>query len=280
VSTGHIRTWAVQRLIAPTDKIVDDFLYETPFFTQWKESDARNFSIRRKSLYKSSIIANSAVFDYANPIIELNRVRKPDLPRIAGLVSDFTEHKLIVNHELTTGKFLFGLSGNGARKALELCSRARNPWEAYATGGYKVHTLWRGDPRITSEVDFLLEHLLANVTLMSSYMIKRLDVYDFDYTSLFPYSRPTKRDIGDKERNRFSSIEHESKRLKSSLKRISMSDLVSYDGAGIQKDDSLNPQSISNILGDIGSRLISVEPVSEEIDSFDEDLFLEEYSYL
>jgi hypothetical protein len=53
VSSGHIRTWAVQRLQAPTDKIVDDFLYETPFFTQWKESDSKAFSIRRKELYKN-----------------------------------------------------------------------------------------------------------------------------------------------------------------------------------------------------------------------------------
>jgi hypothetical protein len=269
VQTGHLRSWACQRLKAPTDRIVDDFLYETPFFTQWKESDSKAFSIMRKNVYKTSIAANTAVFDYANPIIKLNRNRKPDLPRLAGLVSDFTEHKLIVNYQMTTGKFLFGLSGNGAKKALFLCCRHKNPWEAYATGGYKVETLWRGEPRATSEYTFLLEHILANVLSMNQYVVPRLDVYSFNYTELFPHSRPQKRDLNDVPRNMYVPSElGMRKKVKPYSQIVAFDNLqqVNLDGP---KDDHLNPKGVKDLLGDIKFRQFS--PELEESHASDED---------
>jgi len=278
VQTGHLRSWAVQRMKAPTDKIVDDFLYETPFFTQWKESDAKAFSISRKKTYQKSMAANTAVFDYANPILKLNKNRKPDLPRLAGLVSDFTEHKLIVNYQMTTGKFLFGLSGNGAQKALLLCSRHRNPWEAYATGGYKVETLWRGDPRASYEYSFLLEHILANVLEMNKFIVTRLDVHSFNYTQLFPHSRPQKRDLGDVRRNTcIPEEDHIDKRAKPSFTRVSFDKMIPANLDG-PIDDRLEIKNVKNLLGDIEFRRVSPEPEESDhlSDGMDEELFLGE----
>jgi len=282
VQTGHLRSWAVQRMKAPTDSIVDDFFYETPFFTQWKEADAKAFSIKRKSTYRNSMAANTAVFDYAHPYLVLNKNRRPDLPRIASLVSDYTEHKLIINHQMTTGKFLFGLSGNGATKALSLCSRHRNPWEAYATGGYKVATLWRGDPRATEEYSFLLEHILANVEQMNKYIVPRLDVYSFNYTQLFPHSRPQKRDLNDVPRNMYVPSELGSrKRAKPSYEVVSFDNLrqISLDGP---KDDHLELKNVRDLLGDIEFRRHVSEPreSTPEEQEYDEELFLGEYASL
>jgi len=281
VYSGHLKSWAVQRMKAPTDQIVDDFMYETPFFTKWKESDAKAFSISRKTTYRKSIPSNTAVFDYAHPILKLNKNRKPDLPRIAGLVSDYTEHKLIINHQMTTGKFLFGLSGNGANKALSLCSRHRNPWEAYATGGYKVETLWRSDPRASYEYSFLLEHILSNVNAMNKYIIPRLDVYAFNYTQLFPHSRPQKRDLNDVPRNMYVPSELDSrKRVKPSYEIVSFDRMmqVNHD---CPIDDRLEPKSVKDLLGDIKLRNVTeyIESSSSS-EADDEELFLGEFTSL
>ncbi|WZH62088.1 RNA-dependent RNA polymerase [Fusarium graminearum ormycovirus 1] len=280
VQTGHLKTWAVQRLKSPGDNIQDSFLYETPFYTEWKEADSKAFSIKRKSLYRSSLPSQTAVFDYAHPIIELNKNRKPELPRIASLISDYTEMKLVVNHQMTTGKFLFGLSGNGAQKALSLCSRARNPYEAYATGGYKVSTLWRGNPLVSYEHKFLLEHMLSNVSELNKYIVTRFDSRNFNYARLFPHSRPNKRALDDVPRNMCSTSNNaEKKRIKSSYRKVSIIDMVDANEKESVIPDTSGLRQVSDLIGDLSSRVTTVEDSSDEEDpDADVLLFLEEYA--
>jgi hypothetical protein len=276
VNTGDLRSWAVQRMKSPQDVVVDSFLYESPFFTSWKRADAKKFSIQRKRTYQNSIPCNTAIFDYAHPVLKLNKTRKPDLPKLAALISDATEHKLVINYQLTSGKFLFGLSGNGAASALRLCNRYRNPWEAYATGGYKVETLWRGGPLPSSEQLFLLERFRTDIDKINGFIEPRFDVDSYNYAQLFPHTRPTKRDCGDVSRNMTKRQTTDASQKEKF--RISMNDIVELNSLESRRDDSIMGKRVLDFFSDIDSRMTNTGVVEVPDDSGDDDdLFLEEY---
>jgi hypothetical protein len=273
---GDIRSWAVERLYTPKDLIKDSLIYETPFFTSWKMGDAKQFSKMRKSLYKSSRPASSFIRDYVSPIIRLHKTKKPNLPWLAKVINDQTESKLIVNHMLTSGKFTYGLTGIDLYRSLSLCSRARNPYEAYATGGYTVETVWRSEPLISYESQFLLEHMLANVSLMSRYVIPRFAIFDLsdeDKFTKFSFIKKEKRKQGELKKEILSLP---NKRVKESrFIRISLDD-VNRNDKDIRRDTILCP-NVTNILADIQNRQLDLVDIDEEqFSDLDENLYLTE----
>jgi len=278
LSTGRLKTWQVQNLTTPRDQIIDSCIYETPFFTEWKRADCKAFSIKRKAMYKNSRPSSTEIFDYVNPKLTLNLTKKPILPKIASLISDSAESKLIINHKQSTGKFLFGLNTEGVVNALKYCSRARNPYEAYATGGYAVRTVWRGEPLVSSEQTFLSEYILAEIDQMSKFITTRLDVQDFNFLELFPHSSSKRRlDV---------QLPTGGKALTNILKKpkytkVSMSDMIQHEfNRGHNREDEL-AQGVVTLLQDITNRslnLVDVSDVEEEIQDFDEGLYLTDSS--
>ncbi|WGH72997.1 MAG: putative RNA-dependent RNA polymerase [Trichoderma tomentosum ormycovirus 1] len=289
VKTGQLKGWQLGELQTPMDTISDSLIYSTPFFTEWKRADAKQFSIKRKSVYRNSRIANTEIYEYANPTIQLTKSKKPNLPRIAGLISDETESKLIVNYGLTSGKFTFGLRGEEIFNALRFCSRARNPYEAYATGGYSVKTVWRCEPLICSEDQFMAERMTTSIDFFSQFMVDRLDVYNFNYRDLFPHMQETNSAVppplplrpgavDTRPQKRREEEEQAYRSRRGAYQMVSFSDMIETASDNNLREDHLD-SNVSNILGDIRLRqthtLVDVSDISDE--SGDEMLFVEEF---
>jgi hypothetical protein len=273
---GNIRSTIVQNLHSPADSITDSSLYETPFFTEWKRADAKKFSIKRKNLYREGGLKSTFLYYYVNPRIRLHKTKKPNLTRLASCVSDFTESKLVVNHGVTTGKFLYGLTGEGVMNALRFCIRARNPYEAYATGGYSVETHWRADPVIPSEHLFLAEHFLTNVTQMSKFIATRFDIPNFDVSNIFPHLKRSLLDESNKDSESFVS-QNDTDGNKRQYKTISFADMVNNTNYEAPIDSSMS-EKVTNLISDIKFRSTNLVEVDSFVeDEIDEDLFLGEF---
>jgi hypothetical protein len=174
--TGLVKSCRVERLLSPSDIINDSVIYSTPFFTEWKRADAKKFSIKRKSLYKStSPLTNSFVMEYCNPYVELHNTIKPKLSKLACSVSDSLETKLLVNYGMSTGKFTFGLTGDSISHAVTYNSYARNPFEAYASGGYRVLSVFKRPPLVSSDLLWLSEWIQTSIDPMASYRVEKFD---------------------------------------------------------------------------------------------------------
>jgi hypothetical protein len=280
INTGKLKGWKVERMVAPTDTIVDNFIYESPFFTEWKRADAKKFSLKRKQVYRDSIPASTELVEYVNPRIEMSRTKTPELGYLARVISDSVELKLLVNYGMTTGKFTFGLQGQDLIKALTYCSRARNPFEAYATGGYSVKTVWRCPPIPSGEWLYLLEHLSTSIDLLQKSIYPRLDVYeDIETVHLRAVNESTKRKrettSSDSEEEETFGIRGETR---GPLVTVSMMDMVSTLPDVVE--DRCVIQPAIGLLDDLRKRQINDHflDVSEggEPES-DLDIFLEEF---
>jgi hypothetical protein len=276
ISMGNIRSWAVEKIHTPKDVIKDALIYETPFFSSWKMGDAKQFSLRKKKLYKDSSVGSTFIRDYVSPIIEMHKSKKPNLPWLAKVINDQTESKLIVNHMLTSGKFTYGLTGDDLLKSLTYCSRARNPYEAYATGGYSVQTVWRSAPLISYESHFLMEHMLANVDLMSRYLVPRFDIYNINIEDELNKSK-TRKSLKRKEPILNSVLDSDSIPNKLRYTKVSFGDIKGTN-ENIKRDDILFSDTF-NILKDMSNRQVHLLDIDEETFSdLDEDLYLEQDS--
>jgi len=279
ISMGDIRSWAVEKLYTPKDQIKDSLVYETPFFTSWKMGDAKQFSLYRKKLYKSSRPSSTFIRDYVTPIIELHKSKKPNLPWLAKVINDQTESKLIVNHMVTSGKFTYGLRGKELQDALTFCSRARNPYESYATGGYSVKTVWRCEPLISYEHQFLMDHLIANVSLMNKYLVQRFDIHSLTEDDIISYSlherwRPKK--SGKRKASTLGyALDKDVIPSKLRYTKISFNDVNTKTNEFIKRDDKL-AQGVSTLLEDMSNRKLNLVDLDDQTyESGDEDLFLE-----
>jgi len=139
VQIGDIRTWKVESLISPYQGFEDCFSFDTPFFGGWKEGDAKEFSLLRKSTYKQSRKASTFLRDYVQPKLTFNLDRKIELSPLGRVVSDYQEAKLLIHHRMTTGRFTCGLDTNQMRLAIERYPLAPNPYKVM----HQVATRWK-----------------------------------------------------------------------------------------------------------------------------------------
>jgi hypothetical protein len=261
---GNLRTWSVELLQTPRDTIVDDVIYSTPFFTEWKRSDAKKFSILRKTTYKSSVNGSTIIRDYATPLFTLNKSRTPSLGYLARNISDSMESKILVNYKMTSGRFTFGLSGESLDTALRNCSRAVNPFEAYATGGYTYDTVYRGLSTTSTEWLEFTDLLKSDVSMTYCHRAGFLDSYlevDSELNSNTGAKRKVHQDmVQDLNPN---------KGKKYPITRITLS-MLSENCHQEVRDDVLAP--VTNLSQDMSNRQLFLLPI-EEIDSYhDEDL--------
>jgi hypothetical protein len=74
-----------------------------------------------------------------------------ELSHLARSITDFAEAKLIVNYQMSTGRFTFGLSQAERQFALSFCGSTRNPFETHATGGFHYRTAWHASAKASKE---------------------------------------------------------------------------------------------------------------------------------
>lgn len=242
---GESRSYKAQRLTTPRVSIVDNLLYETPFYVQWKRGDARKHQILRKSVYKNTQLMQSSTFEYSNPRIKLNKTRSPSFSIAQKAISDWYDLKLITQHGYTMGKVTFNLFGQELHRALVQCSRAPNPFEAYATGGYTNLTAWRAPPVVSSELQYLVELFNQNISLIETRLVSRFDIDNVDVEEILG-TRPEKR-------KSTKTVDYKSK--------VSLSEPVPGEGPVPYKTISFNSSMIISLpeqRGDIISNAVSI----------------------
>jgi len=276
VRTGFLKSVLAERLISPADNIVDNIIYNTPFFTEWKRADAKAHSIKRKVTYqKTHPHTNSFVYEYVNPYIKYNDNRKPQLPRLAGVVTDAQETKLIVNHQLTTGKYTHGLNTDEMLRALHLSSLSNNPFKSHATGGYSVETKWRKIPMVSSDMMFMYEHFCTNVDLMRKFIVSKFHVLNPPMSTYNKLMLP-KRKLIETEPSQDSDnvLLLETSQKRSKFNTITLDMVNNIDG--IQREGLLSASAL-DIRTDMETRLIEVGDYSGlTYDNSDDELFLSE----
>jgi hypothetical protein len=279
VRTGLLKGWAYEKLISPSDTIVDDVIYESPFFTDWKRSDAKEFSILRKKTFKNSIPSSTEIRDYANPIYTNLDTRKPTLNKLASLISDSQESKLIVNYCMTTGKFTSGLNADAMKVALSLCSVSRNPFYSHSRGGVRIETVYRGIPRVSSEWIDLYDILTTRVSMIHDCFIKRYSyeeaLHEF-YSDLSSMEKAKRLNdnVGDVTPNKVKKNKISTDSL--SNFRITLNTIKKLQG---KSDNPEILKSAKNLFQDIDLRSGNV-PIVEDEPFLYEDEVLDDVSYL
>jgi hypothetical protein len=272
-NSGMLKSWKSDRLKAPTDNIVDAVVYESPFFTEWKRADAKKFSIKRKRAYQESSRSWTDIVDYVNPIYTLNKTKVASMGFLASCVSDSQESKLLVNHRMTTGKLNFGLNTEQMEHALRYCSLARNPYEAYATGGYGVSTVWRGPTRVSSDLVYLNEFLSTSVDAMYTYMVYKFDCRNPDFYNPNIRFIPVKESEGffsrgkkrkelsfhsvSMDNHRETSIEPDLREKRPKINRITF-DMITRNSQEVAKRLDGEPTSALSLLGDFSDKITNL----------------------
>jgi len=162
VFVGETPFFRVERLQTPQDKIIDNLVFSTPLFMQWKETESRRFSNYRRKIFTSTR-GSSELFEYMNPKYSLLGLVKYRPTHVQRAVSDRMELRLIALSGLSTGKFTYGLDSSSWHSALWKYSLAKNPFEAMRTGGYSVATRWHHPRRVSAEWLFIVKVLMKHV---------------------------------------------------------------------------------------------------------------------
>jgi hypothetical protein len=170
---GWIRTHKIRHLRTPRDQIIDNMVYSSIFFTEWKRTQALDFQVKRKKAYKESKPFPSEVWEYSNPVLVLNKTKTPKFNITQSSVTEMMDLKLVASCGLSLGRVTHNLFGESLYKAIVQCGRHQNPFEAYATGGYQVRTAWRAPAAVSRETQDLVNSLYWNLDRVFYYTTSR-----------------------------------------------------------------------------------------------------------
>jgi len=273
---GYSKTYKVQRLKTPRVTINDNLVYETPFFTEWKSADAKRHQIKRKDVYKESPMMDCSIFDYSNPRLVSNKTKKPKFTITQSSVTEFYDLRLIAKYGITIGRVTYNLSGDELYQAFLSCAYASNPFEVYATGGYRVLTEFRAPPVVSSEMIDLITYLYDRVDLIKPFLTEK---FDKDTFFIEDFKRdPPKRKRPSTSANYVEAAQYETEPPRK-VALVSFDDIkrVEFGDAPLQRSDRIF--KASSLIEDLQERFfqpfVFPDDVSEHM-SGDEELFLED----
>jgi hypothetical protein len=184
-TSGYTKLYKVQRMIAPYDPILFDPLYLTPFKAAsrktfpWKQ--AKDFSKKRKEVFKHTQVNNSICYDYVHP-----RVRMQNTPyKGAKILPGWADLLYIARYGRSSGSFTFGLSPPAIRNAYSKFPFSSLPTRCQATGGYRVLTRYAA-PGIPTSEDLEECELLVELSSRSIVKVRRCDLHQDPYFSEDP----------------------------------------------------------------------------------------------
>jgi hypothetical protein len=251
---GWIRTHKIRHLRTPRDQIVDNMVYSSIFFTEWKRTKALDFQVKRKEAYRHSKLFPSEVWEYSNPVLVLNKTKTPKFNITQSSVTEMMDLKMVASCGLSLGRVTHNLFGESLYKAIVQCGRHSNPFEAYATGGYHVQTAWRAPAAVSAETQALVDNLYWN-----------LDKVFYYTTSRREQPPPQKREVyqlyGLKRKIEGERIPHWGKvpdnferdsEGKLTHKKIKFDDLLHLQSS---EKNSAIVQPVTNVLDDLRNRL-------------------------
>jgi len=133
---------------------------------------AKDFSIKRKSLYKKNQIYDSSLYRYSNPRLEYN---KRDL-KVNAPVPGWADALYAALYNCTTGIITYGLSPEELLLAAKRQTFAKNPFEARSKGGYSILTKYRMRTCPTEE-GLESAEILGNLEHRELDRIRRADLF-------------------------------------------------------------------------------------------------------
>jgi len=278
---GTSKIYKVRALKTPRDNISDNLVFTTPINVHWTSADAIEFSLKRKKLYKTTRRSSSEVFEYSNPRIKLNKTVNPKFNIMQKSVSEWQDLRLIASLGLSMGKVTFNLFGDQLYQAMISCSRAPNPFEAYATGGYRVLTPWRAPPVPSAELRDLVSLLQNNLDRIYDYMVSKLDKSTIDLSTVMSsadeQSAKRKREAKNLP---LSCAISEAKRPK--IQTICLDDITMVDKVFFPNKRVDGPTTAVDYVGDLLDREFEI---TDDLYRFGEEevdlsLYDEDYSHL
>jgi hypothetical protein len=140
-TTGPRKEWKVMNLPTPRIRYINDVFRSAPFASpETRMGEAKAFSKLRAETYKRSRPFDVDFIRYTYPVIEYNKSRRPLLNEYARSMPAWADLRLLVNEGTTTGRIVCGLNAEAALNATWRQCFARDPWEARASGGYRILT--------------------------------------------------------------------------------------------------------------------------------------------
>jgi len=178
--SGFTKLYKVQRMVAPFDPLLFDPQYVTPFkatsrkLFPWKI--AREFSKKRKDLFKRTSLNNSIMYDYVHPRIRF----KGDPYKGEKIIPGWADLLYIARYGRSAGSFTYGLSPPGIRDAYAKYPLSSLPTRTAVTGGYQVLTRWT-PKQVPSKEDLEECELLTSLEKRSLVRVRRADLHQDPY---------------------------------------------------------------------------------------------------
>jgi hypothetical protein len=136
--------------------------------------EAKLFSRERKKVYRSTRPFDMDIVRYIHPEIVMNKTKRPFMNDFARSLSRWADIRSLIFDGKTSGKITYCLDDEAVADAPYRQRYARDPWEARATGGYKILTQHR-TTRGASEEDDELAEIILRSSDYSSALLSRKD---------------------------------------------------------------------------------------------------------
>jgi len=166
----------VRRLVPPKAEFKDLGLRSAiPQRSSIPLGAAKRFQMRRIGVFKKHIVINTYAYEFSHPKIEMNNLRKANLSPLARTTPFWQAVRVLFLDGLDVGKISYGLSGRDLSIAIQKFPLAENPYEARATGGYTVTSLYSGNFGMSTE-QYQLTEFLKESRQVSGHFIYKKDV--------------------------------------------------------------------------------------------------------
>jgi hypothetical protein len=172
---GFRKEWRVDMLKTPQISYESNVFHQSPFHIEVNRKESKEFSKIRWKAYKYSRVESTEMLEYVYPRISMNGKPNRHLSRFGALLPWWADLKLVLEHGATSGTITSGLTGDELVTAAINQKFAPDPFKARATGGYKILTQYRSMRTVSKEM-YVMATALSELSLMSSYSVKRYDV--------------------------------------------------------------------------------------------------------
>jgi len=172
VQEGYKRLTDVEQLVPPGEKDMNIEIFSLPDAKSYSKAEAKDFSIRRKRLFKSTTVKDDLLLLYMKPrILQRNKV-KSRAPR--GALPLWADLRLLAKFGTTTGRLTSGLDGVDLHYAVKHQCFASDPFGSRANGGYIVLTQYHRQ-KISSEEAREVASVLQGSEVYGSFNVHRYD---------------------------------------------------------------------------------------------------------
>jgi hypothetical protein len=153
---GFVKVRRAVMLETPAYKWKSNILHVQPWGYEAPRGESKRFSILRKRTYQNTKVENlisTFQYEYIYPIIEYNLSKKVTFTEEARATPTWMDLRNLLINGHTTRKVVSGLSDDEMLVAPDRQRYASNPFEARASGGYRIITSYHGTRGPDKEIE-------------------------------------------------------------------------------------------------------------------------------